>query len=241
MNQRLEVLLAEDNPRDREFLLSVLADFSVVAAVNSEDAIRVAGNYIEPHLISDLQMPLMNGIELARRLWQKQPMSRIVFWSQHKDEMYVRALAKIVPPETVYGYVLKDNPTQILLKALHSVFSEGQCWIDPQLRPVQARVRAGRDAISDFEYEVLIDIALGLTDNMIAKRRYLSRRGAQNRLQSLYLKLGVNDDTGAGEAINLRARTVAVALQRGLINAFELEEEEHKLKRWLAMAPLERC
>ena len=41
------------------------------------------------------------------------------------------------------------------------------------------------------EYEALIDIALGLTDRGVARRRYLSRRGAQNRLHSLYTRLGV--------------------------------------------------
>lgn len=229
----LEILLAEDNPRDREFLVNALSAYRLTAAIDGEEAIALAQRLDEPLLISDVQMPLLNGIELATQLWRLRPNAKIIFWTQHKDEMYVRALTRIVPAETVYGYVLKNNPAPILVKAVENVFTENQCWVDPQVRPVQARLRQNRDSISDLEFEVLIDIALGLTDNMIAKRRYLSRRGAQSRLRSLYHKLGVGDECNE-PALNPRARAVAVALQRGLINAFELEEEERKLKHWLS-------
>lgn len=232
----MEWLLAEDNPKDRAFLVDLLSEQQLRLAVNGEEALGIAAKLAEPMVITDLQMPKLNGIEFARRLWRQAPQARIVFWSQHKDEMYVRSLAKIIPPETVYGYVLKDNEPELLRKAIETVFIEGQCWIDPQLRPIQARAQSRNEAINDFEYEVLVDIALGLTDMMIAQRRYLSRRGVQNRLQSLYTKLGIDQERIAGdmgEAINMRARAVAMALQRGLINAYELQEEEQKFKQWL--------
>lgn len=233
MSMLPEALLAEDNPRDREFVVSALPGWRLIVATNGEDAVELAEKLVEPLIVSDVQMPRLNGIRLATRLWQSHPAAKIVFWTQHKDEMYVRSLARIVPPETVYGYVLKNNPAATLQKAVESVFLENQCWVDPQVRPVQARVRGRCDSITDFEFEVLIDIALGLTDNMIARRRYLSRRGAQSRLRSLYQKLGVIVE-GEDNHLNPRSRAVAVALQRGLINAFELEEEERKLRSWLA-------
>ena len=149
----------------------------------------------------------------------------------------MRTLTKIVPAETVYGYVLKSNPADIVARAAQAVFDEEQCWIDPQVRRVQARTLQRHDALSDAEYEVLIDIALGLTDNAIAERRYLSRRGVQNRLQSLYAKLGATEvstpKSNTTEVLNMRARTVAIALQRGLVNAFELAREEQLLAEWL--------
>lgn len=169
----LEILLAEDNPRNREFLLAALPDCRPTAAVNGEEAIALAQRIDEPLLVSDVQMPLLNGIELATRLWRTKPGAKIVFWTQHKDEMYVRALSRIVPAETVYGYVLKNNAASVLVKAIENVFVDNPCRIDPQVRPVQARIRTHGDSISDFEFEVLLDIAPGLTDNMIARRRYL--------------------------------------------------------------------
>ena len=231
------LIVADDNPRDRSFLLEVLARYAPIIATNGREALDACANEPEPWIVTDIQMPTLNGIELARHIWARQPAARFLFCSQHSDETYVRTLTKIVPAETVYGYVLKSNPADIVARAAQAVFDEEQCWIDPQVRRVQARTLQRHDALSDAEYEVLIDIALGLTDNAIAERRYLSRRGVQNRLQSLYAKLGANEvpaaKSGASEVLNIRARTVSIALQRGLVNAFELAREEQLLAVWL--------
>jgi len=237
-NNKLQIIVAEDNPREREFLVSTLSGFSVTQTVNGQEALEIAQQQQAPWLISDLQMPGMNGIELARQLWEIRPAARIVFWSHHKDEMYIRSLANIIPPDTVYGYVLKDNAIDILQKAFSAVFIDQQCWIDPVLHPVRARTNRPQSALTDTEYEALIDVALGLTDNMIAQRHYLSRRGAQGRLKSLYTKLGIeqvclNEKNKEMEIYNIRVRAVAIAYHRGLINPFELKAEDDKLEAWL--------
>jgi len=236
--KKFQIIVAEDNPREREFLTGALSDYIVTHAINGKEALELAQQQQAPWVISDLQMPEMNGIEFARRLWDVRPEARIVFWSHHKDEMYIRSLATIIPPNTVYGYVLKDNTVDILQKALIAVFLDHQCWIDPVLHPVRARANRPHSALTDTEYEVLIDVALGLTDNLIAQRHYLSRRGAQGRLKTLYAKLNVEQiclkqHNKEMEVFNLRVRAVAVAFHRGLINPFELKSEEGKLKQWL--------
>lgn len=241
MTAVLTLVIAEDNPKDFEFLQGIVTgwgdDYRIERAVNGQVALDLALAQEAPLVISDIQMPQMNGIDFARALWERKPQSRIVFWSQHKDEMYVRALARIVPAETVYGYVLKSNPRERIESAMRTVLFDDQCWIDPEVRKVQGRTGSSQSALSDIEFEALIDISLGLTDNLIAQRRYLSRRGVQSRLNSLYGKLGLDQEQfqsdKVGDAFNLRNRAVAVAVRRGLINAFELEHEEEELQGWL--------
>lgn len=230
------LIIADDNHRDRDFIIEALAPRQLMPAENGMQALSLCAGLEQPWVITDIQMPRINGIELARRVWEAKPSARFLFWSQYDDEMYVRALAKIVPAETVYGYIMKNNPVEILEKAVTAVFEECQCWIDPHVRPVQARAHKHTSSISDIEFEVLIDLALGLTDSAIAERHYLSRRGVQNRLQSLYTKLGANAEGHTlcdSELVNVRMRAVALALQRGLINAFELHKEEEKLAAWI--------
>lgn len=231
------LILTDDNPRDRGFLAETLQHYNPVLTANADEALNACIDDLEPWVVTDIQMPGGNGIELARKLWAEKPFARILFWSQHSDETYIRALLKLTPPETVYGYVLKNNPSDVLLRATQSVFDDCQCWIDPQIRSTQARTRRDCDSLSDAEYEVLIDIALGLTDSTIAERCYLSKRGVQNRLQSLYAKLGANLDSSLNhnhsELINIRTRAVSIALQRGLINAFELKHAEKLLSEWM--------
>jgi DNA-binding NarL/FixJ family response regulator len=237
----LKILIAEDNPKDFEFLEQLLRDWEppcqLLRAANGKVALELALAEECPLVISDIQMPELNGIEFARSLWQQKPAARIVFWSQYKDEMYVRALARIVPPETVYGYILKSNTRERIASAISTVLLDEQCWIDPEVRKVQGRTGHSQTALSDIEYEALVDISMGLTDNLIAQRRYLSRRGVQSRLNSLYNKLGLDQEQfhsdKVGDGLNLRNRAVAVALRRGLINAFELEHEESEFQDWL--------
>ena len=120
MPEKPPVIIAEDNPRDREFLGSALPGYTITFATNGREALEAALAHHEPWVISDLQMPEMDGIQLAKSLWAQRPSARIVFWSQHKDEIYVRALADIIPPETVYGYVLKSSPSEVLSRAVET-------------------------------------------------------------------------------------------------------------------------
>jgi DNA-binding NarL/FixJ family response regulator len=236
----LDILIAEDNPKDFEFLELLLheldEDVKVSRAPNGKIALEMVKQRENPLIISDIQMPEMNGIDFARSLWEEQPEARIVFWSQFKDEMYVRSLVKIVPPETVYGYILKSNPRERIASAIRTVLFDEQCWIDPEVRKVQGRAGHSLTALSDIEYEALLDISLGLTDNLIAQRRYLSRRGVQSRLNSLYNKLAIDQEQfhsdKVGDSFNLRNRAVAVSLARGLVNAFEMEREEEDFQAW---------
>lgn len=241
MSEKLNIIVAEDNPKDFGFLESIFEGWTTAPTIeraqNGAAALELALKHENPLVVSDIQMPEMNGIEFAKALWEKKPTTRIVFWSQFKDEMYVRSLVKIVPPETVYGYILKSNTKEKIASAIETVLCDEQCWIDPEVRKVQGLTGHSQTALSDIEYEALVDISLGLTDNLIAQRRYLSRRGVQSRLNSLYNKLGIDQEQfhsdKHGDALNLRNRAVAVALRRGLINAFELENEETVFQEWL--------
>lgn len=236
----LDILIAEDNPKDYEFLENLLADWeepvNITRAPNGQVALEIGLSRANALVISDIQMPEMNGIDFAKKLWEQKPRARIVFWSQFKDEMYIRALVKVVPPETVYGYILKSSTRERIASAIHTVLVEEQCWIAPEVRKVQGRAGHSLTALSDIEYEALLDISLGLTDNLIAQRRYLSRRGVQSRLNSLYNKLAIDQEQfhcdKFGDSFNLRNRAVAVSLARGLVNAFELENEEKEFQDW---------
>ena len=237
----MKVLIVEDDPLHRSYLLEAVCAAlpecdKVIEAGNGAEGERLARDHKSAHVVMDLQMNARNGIEAARTIWKERPDTRILFWSNYSDEAYVRGVSRIVPDGAAYGYVLKSASDERLKLALRSIFVEAQCVIDREVRGMQQKSLGQVRGFSDSEYEILVDIALGLTDRTIGRRRGLSIRSVQNRLQQLYEKLDVYqmsvEDSDEGR-FNLRARAVTVALLRKLLNYSALERAEAELAEWL--------
>jgi DNA-binding NarL/FixJ family response regulator len=238
------VMIAEDDGLHRAFVRTTIEhlwpdDVEVIEAGSGDVAIDLARRREPPHVVLDLQLPKATGIEVARSIWNRRADTHILFWSNFADESYVRGVARIVPPGTVYGYVLKSTSEEGMRSALRGVFAEGHCIIDREVRGVQHRVQDRLEGITDSEYESLIDVALGLTDKAIAARRGLSTRGAQARIRHLYEKLGVvmpEDGAGEGSLFNSRTRAIYLAFARGLINVDALRRAQESLDVWIDQA-----
>ena len=243
------VLIAEDDGLHRTFARTIVeelwsGDLEVLEAGDGEDALDLAARRDPSCVVLDLQLPKVTGIEVARAIWSRRADTRILFWSNFADEAYVRGVARIVPPGSVYGYVLKSASADGMRSALRGVLREGHCIIDREIRGIQHRVQDRLEGITDSEYESLIDIALGLTDKTIAMRRGLSTRGAQSRIQHLYDKLGLSSaaEFGADSApvFNPRTRAIYLAICRGLINVDVMRREQRRLDAWLEVTPAAR-
>lgn len=240
----MKIVIIEDDPLHRSYLREAIATAMPECDEILEAAEGLAGEKLarenkSAHIVMDLQMNARNGIEAARTIWKERPDTRILFWSNYADEAYVRGVSRIVPDGASYGYVLKSASDERLKLALRSIFIESQCVIDREVRGMQQKSLGQSNGFSDSEYEVLIDIALGLTDRAIARRRNLSLRSVQNRLQHLYEKLDVyytSPEELDDSRFNLRARAVTVALLRKLLNYSALEKAEAELKDWLALS-----
>ena len=234
------ILIVEDDALHRGFLREVLSFpeldcTSVIEADDGDIAIRMSRQHTLQGVVMDLQMPNKTGVKAAQTIWAEQPTLPILFWSNYADEAYVRGITRIVPESATYGYLLKTSSKERLLRSIQCVFNEGQNIIDREIRGVQERGNNQTERLSEAEYEVLLDIATGLTDHAISKRRDISIRSVQGRLQQLYGKLGVIDaDEPATQAalFNSRTRTIAIALVLRLINAKSIQMADEDYRRW---------
>ncbi|WP_062227010.1 response regulator transcription factor [Aureimonas frigidaquae] len=233
----MDILIVEDDAVHRSFLRDVIAatlpGSSLHEAADGEEGESLARRLGARNVVVDLQMPRRTGVDMARAVWRERPDTAIMFWSNYADEAYVRGVSRIVPPGAAYGYVLKSASEERLSLAVRSIFVEGQCVIDREIRTVQQKAASHFEGLSDVEYEILIDLALGMTDRLIAERRGLSLRSVQNRLQQIYDKLGIYQQDLPADAVNFRTRAVSLALLRRLINRAGLEEADADMRRWL--------
>ncbi|MBY0549306.1 MAG: response regulator transcription factor [Candidatus Obscuribacterales bacterium] len=227
------IVIADDQERERvwlrDLLVRNLSDMTpVYEAENGQQAIDLTVQHKPPVVFLDIEMPVLSGIKAAAAILQALPQTGIIIITNHSDEIFVRKLWKLVPPDGAFGYVLKDSTDQQVVDAARAVL-QGDCWVHPRIQRIIRRSESAT-GLTDAEFEVLVYIAVGFTDKGIAKRLYITEKAVQARLKCLYTKLGI-PVKGAAEDddFNHRCRALNLSFRRGLINRSELEDWEEQL------------
>ena len=230
----MTILIADDEERDRGWLKDLLVknlpeEGPIHEACDGQAAVDMALK-LKPKLVClDIKMPHLSGIKAAEQILQGLPKTGVIILSNFSDEVYVRQLWKVVPGDSVFGYVLKSASNEQVVEAVRTILS-GDCWIHPGISRVIQRTQNRATSLTAAEFEALVCIALGLTDSAIARKLFLTEKAVQSRLKSLYSKMAI---PGRGEQqdteYNQRCRAVYLSYKRGLINLSELDEWESRL------------
>lgn len=127
---RPRILLADDQPEIIATVGEILNDrFEIVAAVGDGKSVIDAVRRLHPDLlILDISMPILNGIEAARRLHRCTSRPAIVFLTVHEDPSFVEAALSV----GALGYVLKRQAARDLMPALREVL-RGRVFMSPAL------------------------------------------------------------------------------------------------------------
>jgi two-component system response regulator NreC len=211
----IRVLVVDDHAVVRAGLRRVLdaeSDIETVGeAANADRAVFEAIEHKPDVVLMDVMMPGKSGIEGMPALLQAVPDARVLILSMQDDPRYVQEAFDA----GASGYVLKEAADTEVVAAVRSV-AGGARYVHPALgaRLVEAaaaeRKRAEVDPLSEREREVLRLLALGHTNQEIAKMLYISVRTAETHRAHIMQKLGLSS----------RAELVRYALSEGL-----LEEE----------------
>jgi len=117
--RRPRVLLADDHPLVVAGLKSLLeTECEVVGVVGDGRSLVEAAFRLKPEVIvTDISLPLLNGIDAARQIKKEQPETKILFLTMHSNPAYLKdALAA-----GATGYLLKTSAREELLKAVQDV------------------------------------------------------------------------------------------------------------------------
>ena len=113
---KARILLADDHPRFPEIEERLLeAEFEVVGKVNDGQALVDEAMRIEPDVIvTDISMPVLNGVAAILRLKESGDKSRVVFLSVHTDADFVRKCLST----GAFAYVVKSRMASELIPAI---------------------------------------------------------------------------------------------------------------------------
>ena len=215
----ISILIVDDHAVVRsglKLLLNAEEDFEVVGeAGNAQEAVLRAKLLQPDILLCDVVMPGRSGIEVAQEVREVAPDTKVVMLSMQDDPAYVREAFGA----GAMGYVLKEAADSELVRAVTEVANGGR-YVNPELgarlafAEAQAQQEAEADPLSDREREVLRLLALGHTNQEIAKMLYISVRTAETHRAHIMQKL----------RLETRAELVRYALDHGLLEKSEEAE-----------------
>jgi two-component system response regulator DesR len=186
MSERIRILIAEDQALVLGALAALLgleADIEVVGrAGNGREALALCTALAPDIVLTDIEMPLMTGLELAAALkLQGAPVKVIIVTTFARSGYLQRALAA-----GVRGYLLKDAPADALAAAIRSVHRGGRA-IAPEL--ALEGVRGQHDPLTERERQVLRLAGDGKSTADIARQIHLSEGTIRNYLSESISKL----------------------------------------------------
>ena len=210
----IRVLVVDDHAVVRSGLRRLLdaePDIETVGeAPNAERAVFEAIDVHPDVVLMDLVMPERGGIEGMPAVLQAVPDAKVLVLSMQDDPRYVRAAFEA----GASGYVLKEAADTEVVSAIRAVAS-GEHYLHPSLgakliaAESEDRRRAEQDPLSEREREVLRLLALGHTNQEIAKQLYISVRTAETHRAHIMQKLNLSS----------RAELVRYALADGLLES----------------------
>jgi len=212
MTQPIQVLVVDDHAVVRAGITLLLGredDIKPVGeAASGHEAIFEARSLKPDVILMDVVMPDGNGLEVIPTLLRERPETKILVLSMQDDPRYVREAFAA----GASGYVLKEAADVEVVAAVREVARGGR-YVHPELgaRLIAAEADAARkadeDPLSDREREVLRLLALGHTNQEIAKQLFISVRTAETHRAHIMQKLRLSS----------RAELVRYALAHDLL------------------------
>jgi DNA-binding NarL/FixJ family response regulator len=207
----IRVLVVDDHPVLRGGLAELLGQADGVElaglAADGTAGVELALDERPDVVLMDLEMPGVDGIEATRRIRSSLPETQVVVLTSFSDRD--RILAAL--DAGAAGYLLKDAEPEELLRGVHAA-AAGDAPLAP--RAASALLEERRETrpsaeLTPREREVLLMVAEGLPNKLIARRLEISEGTVKAHLTRVFERIGVTDRTQAAlwaERHGLRAR-----------------------------------
>jgi len=196
-------------------LLEIESDMCVVGeAGTAKDALDLVHRTQPTVVLSDIALPDQSGLTLIRELQHRCPSARILMLTAYCSEDYIRVALN----SRADGYILKDASRAELLYAIRAV-ARGERFLSSGItaRAINgllsaedgSRTGGPGTAITAREREVLVRIALGLSNKVIAKEMNLAVKTVEKHRSNLMRKLSLHNS----------AEVTMYAVRNGMVSA----------------------
>jgi DNA-binding NarL/FixJ family response regulator len=208
----IRVLLADDHPVVRNGIHRLLdreEDIRVIGeACDGEETLAMVKQHLPDVLLLDMEMPLLNGIEVTKRIRKEFPGVGLLVLSGYDDRSYILELLQL----GVNGYLIKDEAMDSIVDAVRGVARGETGWLSRRVSAlVTTWMRKEEDqptSLTQRELEVLRFVVAGKTNKGIALELHISEKTIEKYLESIMRKLEVSS----------RVEAAVYAVRNGLLN-----------------------
>jgi DNA-binding NarL/FixJ family response regulator len=198
----VRVLIVDDHPVVREGLAMRLAtqpDFEVCGEAEDVPGALALLTSTRPDLaIIDISLKNGNGLELIRRIKDRNDPVRILVWSMYPENLYAERALRA----GAHGYLNKGQATHHVLEAIHAVL-QGKVYVSGDLadqllhRALGKKLdeRSPMESLSDRELEAFQLIGEGMTTESIAEKMHVSPKTVETFRARIKEKLGLTNIT----------------------------------------------
>ena len=221
METRPKILIADDHIVFAEGLRLLLEKhYAVVGTVADGRALISEALRLKPDLIvTDIGMPLLNGLDATNRVRQRLPNVKVIFLTMQDDPNLAAAALELGS----VGFILKHSAGSELLKAIDQVL-HGKSYVTPKLRPEdwveqKSRARQYSTHLTARQREIVQMCAEGRPLKEIAGRLELSEKTIQFHKYHIM------------ETFNLKSNAdlVLFAIKEGLVSLDPLPQKRNPL------------
>jgi DNA-binding NarL/FixJ family response regulator len=201
---KARVLIVDDHPAVREALalrIGRQSDLEVCGeAADMSDALRLIAETQPDVAVVDISLKTGNGIDLIKRIKDRDNNVRILVWSMHSEALYAERALRA----GALGYINKDHATDRIVEAIRRVLA-GKVYLSEAMterllsRSVggtrEDAARSPLDVLADRELEVFRLIGEGVKTIEIADRLHLSVKTVETYRDRIRQKLDLEDGT----------------------------------------------
>jgi len=196
----IKIIIADDHRIVLEGLSSLIEvadDIEIVGlASNGKEIMALLNSQEVDIVVSDIDMPDMNGVEVARLIRNQFPKVKVLILSMYDSIGFIRKIIEI----GAQGYILKNKGKEELINAIKTIHNGGEYFgreIEKALREsLKNKNVFDTIKLTKREIDVLKLIAKGDTTPIISKKLFIAHSTVETHRRNLIEKTGVSNSKG---------------------------------------------
>lgn len=204
MSTAVRIFIVDDHPMVIDGLLGYLEDKSayeiVGTASNGIMALEKLETLTTDIVLTDIQMPVMDGIEMSKELLRRNSAQKIIALTMFNEPQFIKRMLQI----GVMGYILKNAGKREIHQAIDMVMQGGQHYSSEVTHVIMNKLRgvgqkaavSNSPALTEREMEILHLILKQQTNQQIAEDLFISARTVEAHKRNLLEKTGSKNVAG---------------------------------------------